>query len=128
MFPRLLWTLIMYAFHRFDRKPRNELTHREREVLGHVLEGRPNKRIADSLGISQRTVEVHRSRIFQKLGVRNAIELIASLYTRSQAPALRLAEPDAPLANAGLPPVATPTPTQPRGWQATLSDDYGRRN
>lgn len=97
----------MYAFHRFDRKPRTELTRREREVLGHVLEGRPNKRIADALGISQRTVEVHRSRIFQKMGVRNAIELIATLYSQGQPAGLRMAEPDARL------PVATRATDRP---------------
>ena len=64
------------------------LTPREHAVLAEILTGRPNKVIATMLGISQRTVEVHRSRIFQKLGVRNAVELAASIYTR---PAVGLA-------------------------------------
>ncbi|SON57800.1 Transcriptional regulatory protein FixJ [Hartmannibacter diazotrophicus] len=51
------------------------LTPRERQVLDHLLEGRFNKQIADGLGISMRTVEVHRSRVFEKMGVRNAVEL-----------------------------------------------------
>ena len=51
------------------------LTAREREVLDRLLDGRLNKQIADDLGVSMRTVEVHRSRIFEKMGVRNAVEL-----------------------------------------------------
>ncbi len=72
---------------------RRDLTPREREVLGYVLAGKPNKLTAYSLGISQRTVEVHRSRIFQKLGVRNAIELVTAVYTRGSPIAHLLAEP-----------------------------------
>ena len=52
-----------------------ELTEREREVMALVVEGLPNKSIADRLDISVRTVEVHRARIFDKMGVRSAIEL-----------------------------------------------------
>jgi two-component system response regulator DctR len=52
-----------------------ELTEREREVMRLVVEGRPNKLIADELGISVRTVEVHRARIFDKMKVRSAVEL-----------------------------------------------------
>lgn len=52
-----------------------ELTEREREVMRLVVEGRPNKLIADSLQISVRTVEVHRAHVFDKMGVKSAVEL-----------------------------------------------------
>lgn len=52
-----------------------ELTERERDVMRLVVEGRPNKLIADALDISVRTVEVHRARIFEKIGVKSAVEL-----------------------------------------------------
>jgi len=52
-----------------------ELTEREREVMRLVIDGRPNKLIADELVISVRTVEVHRARVFEKMGVRSAVEL-----------------------------------------------------
>jgi two-component system, LuxR family, response regulator DctR len=51
------------------------LTEREREVMKLIVAGRLNKVIADELAISMRTVEVHRSRIFSKMGVRSAVEL-----------------------------------------------------
>ena len=52
-----------------------ELTEREREVMRLVTDGRPNKLIADALGISVRTVEVHRARVFDKMHVKSAVEL-----------------------------------------------------
>ena len=51
------------------------LTPRERQVMERVLAGDYNKTIADALGIAVRTVEVHRARIFEKMGVRSAVEL-----------------------------------------------------
>lgn len=51
------------------------LTDRERAVLDLIVAGRLNKVIADELGISMRTVEVHRARVFAKMGVRSAVEL-----------------------------------------------------
>ena len=51
------------------------LTEREREVMQCVVEGLPNKLIADQLHISVRTVEVHRARVFEKMAVRSAVEL-----------------------------------------------------
>ena len=53
----------------------NQLSPREREVMRLVLEGKLNKIIADELEISMRTVEVHRSNVFDKMGVRSAVEL-----------------------------------------------------
>jgi two-component system response regulator DctR len=53
----------------------SELTDREREVMRRVCEGLPNKLIADALGISVRTVEVHRARVFDKMEVKSAVEL-----------------------------------------------------
>ncbi|MDO8786936.1 MAG: response regulator [Sulfuritalea sp.] len=51
------------------------LTQREQEVMQRILAGKLNKVIADELGIAMRTVEVHRSRIFEKMKVRSAVEL-----------------------------------------------------
>jgi two-component system response regulator DctR len=52
-----------------------DLTPRERQVMDRILAGDYNKTIADALGIAVRTVEVHRARIFEKMGVRSAVEL-----------------------------------------------------
>ncbi len=54
---------------------RTSLSQREREVMDLILAGKLNKVIADELGITMRTVEVHRARVFAKMGVRSAIEL-----------------------------------------------------
>lgn len=52
-----------------------DLTDRERDVMQRVVEGLPNKLIADQLEISVRTVEVHRARVFDKMEVKSAVEL-----------------------------------------------------
>jgi FixJ family two-component response regulator len=52
------------------------LTQREREILGKVAEGLHAKEIAALFGISPRTVEVHKSRIMDKVGARNVAELV----------------------------------------------------
>jgi two-component system response regulator FixJ len=52
------------------------LSPREREVLDGLLGGQPNKLIAYHLGISVRTVEVHRARMMERLGVRQLAEVI----------------------------------------------------
>ena len=52
-----------------------ELTEREQAVMRLVIDGLPNKLIADELTISVRTVEVHRARVFDKMQVKSAVEL-----------------------------------------------------
>ncbi len=61
----------------------SELTERERDVMRLVTQGLPNKLIADQLQISVRTVEVHRARVFEKMGVKSAVELANLLQTPS---------------------------------------------
>jgi FixJ family two-component response regulator len=51
------------------------LTGREREVMALALQGMPNKEIARALGISHRTVEIHKARINHKTGVDNLLDL-----------------------------------------------------
>ncbi|WP_394781021.1 response regulator transcription factor [Undibacterium sp.] len=55
------------------------LSTREREVLDLILAGKMNKVIADQLGISMRTVEVHRAHIFDKMQIKTAVELAGLL-------------------------------------------------
>jgi two-component system response regulator FixJ len=70
--------------HRFNRDSEIEeatrriaiLSPREREVLDGLLAGQPNKLIAYQLGISVRTVEVHRARMMERLGLRQLAEAI----------------------------------------------------
>lgn len=56
-----------------------QITPREREVMERILDGKYNKVIADELNIAMRTVEVHRARIFEKMGVKSAVELAQML-------------------------------------------------
>lgn len=62
------------------------LSTREREVMQKVLAGVLNKNIATELGISMRTVEVHRANIFAKMGVRSAVELARLIDASNLAP------------------------------------------
>jgi two-component system response regulator DctR len=57
------------------RKRLGDLTPREREVMALFLDGKLNKQIADTLDISMKTVEVHRARVLEKMGVKSAVEL-----------------------------------------------------
>lgn len=60
------------------------LTQREREVMDLVVGGRKNKQIADALGVSIKTVEAHRARVMEKMGVRTIADLVqVSLAAKS---------------------------------------------
>jgi two-component system, LuxR family, response regulator FixJ len=60
-----------------DLKRRAEsLTPREREVMGLVVDGRANKVIAIDLGLSERTVEIHRANVMEKMGARSVAHLV----------------------------------------------------
>jgi FixJ family two-component response regulator len=61
---------------RGDKERLATLTAREREVMEHAAKGLHAKEIAAALGISARTVEVHKTRLMAKLGVRNIAELV----------------------------------------------------
>jgi two-component system response regulator FixJ len=63
------------------------LSPREREVLDALLAGRPNKVIAFDLGISVRTIEVHRARMMDRLGARQLSEAIRLAVMAKLAPA-----------------------------------------
>lgn len=62
------------------------LTIREREVLDQIVQGLPNKLIAARLGISQRTVEQHRTRVMEKLSAESVAELVQSALAAGIAP------------------------------------------
>jgi FixJ family two-component response regulator len=52
------------------------LTPREREVMAHIVSGKLNKQVADALGTVEKTIKVHRARVFEKMGVQSLAELV----------------------------------------------------
>lgn len=62
--------------HKAIRAHLESLTPREREVLALLVRGKPNKAMAHELGVSQRTVEIHRARVMEKSGASSLAELI----------------------------------------------------
>jgi FixJ family two-component response regulator len=63
----------------------DRLTPREREVLAQIAGGASNKEAGRQLGISPRTIEVHRARIMEKLGAKNAADLVRIVLTEEAA-------------------------------------------
>jgi FixJ family two-component response regulator len=63
---------------------REPLTAREQDVLRGLVDGASNKEIARQLGISPRTIEVHRARIMEKLGAKNIADLIRLVMSEGQ--------------------------------------------
>lgn len=64
------------AEHERIRASFNSLTPREREVLALMIRGKPNKVMAAELGVSQRTVEIHRARVMEKTGAESLAQLV----------------------------------------------------
>jgi DNA-binding NarL/FixJ family response regulator len=63
-----------------ERRPTRQLTKREREILSLVAQGMPGKQVARNLGISPKTVEQHKTRIYAKLGVRNQTAAVRAAF------------------------------------------------
>lgn len=68
----------------------SQLTEREREVLVLVVAGRANKEIARELGISPRTVEIHRAHVMEKMEVSSLAELVRLTMSVTAGPSARL--------------------------------------
>jgi len=64
------------------RNARVELSEREKQVLDMLVKGRSNKEIAHGLGISENTVKVHTTRVFEKLGVADRLEAVTAAIQR----------------------------------------------
>ena len=58
------------------RQRAQSLTPREREVMAHVVDGKANKVIAIDLGLSERTVEIHRANVMEKMAARSVAHLV----------------------------------------------------
>jgi FixJ family two-component response regulator len=69
------------AFHFPGREP---LTRREQDVLTQIVAGSSSKEAGRQLGISPRTIEVHRARIMEKLGAKNAADLVRIVYNEGR--------------------------------------------
>jgi FixJ family two-component response regulator len=65
---------------------REPLTAREQDVLGQLVDGATNKEAGQQLGISYRTIEIHRARIMEKLGAKSATDLIRIVLSDNRSP------------------------------------------
>lgn len=74
------------------RKPLSELTHREIEVVDGLARGLTNKQIGLELGITHRTVEIHRARLMRKLGATSLAGVLAIVLPQRELLEARLAE------------------------------------
>ncbi len=64
----------------------DQLTNREKEVMELVVQGNPNKIIAADLDVSQRTVEIHRARVMEKMRARSLAQLVRMSITANSDP------------------------------------------
>jgi len=66
------------------REHLESLTPREREILTLVTSGKPNKIMAADLGLSQRTIEIHRARVMEKMGASSLAQLVRMVMDLSE--------------------------------------------
>jgi FixJ family two-component response regulator len=64
------------VLHEAAKQKAAKLTKREAEVMGLVVNGLRNRQIADTLGISEKTVKAHRGHLMQKVGARSVTDLV----------------------------------------------------
>jgi FixJ family two-component response regulator len=74
-------TSVPSSFHFPGHEP---LTRREQDVLSRIVAGASSKEAGRDLGISPRTIEVHRARIMEKLGAKNAADLVRIVYAHGR--------------------------------------------
>jgi len=65
-----------YRYHAEVREKYDSLTPREKEVMEHIVQGLPNKSVAQLLGVSMRTVEAHRGRVMEKMSAPSLPDLV----------------------------------------------------
>lgn len=70
-FAHCVWSFVDLS----HQRPIANLTCRERQIAMLIIEGLTNKKIAQRLGISHRTIEAHRSRMMEKVGAKTSAEL-----------------------------------------------------
>ena len=75
---------------------RDSLTPREREILELMTRGKPNKVMAADLGVSQRTVEIHRARVMEKMGASSLAQLVRMVMDLDSATAEPTLAPSRP--------------------------------
>ncbi|ATJ83270.1 LuxR C-terminal-related transcriptional regulator [Halomonas beimenensis] len=82
--PESPFDLVVWTVEKIDVRPAGgaTLSQREREISSYIANGQTCKEIARQLGISHRTVEVHRARIMKKLGCRNTAEMVSRIIHR----------------------------------------------
>lgn len=79
--PESPYALMVWSFERIHNslERTTDLTPREREISGYIVNGLTCKEAAQELGISHRTVELHRGKLMKKLGAKNTAELVSKI-------------------------------------------------
>ena len=79
--PENPFALMIWSFEKIPGKSYHsvDLSPREREVARHLVNGRTSREIGTALGISHRTVEVHRARLMRKFNVKNTAALVSEI-------------------------------------------------